>query len=229
MKTIVMIESINTKYRGGRINTCRSIIIVWIRTLWSSPLNMQFGIDWFDKSRSKLNKYSMWLWSIYKNIFPRYLELHGCVILPDANGGGQYNSSMQFKVPRENVLVYWPQSHRIFAILYFNSKIINQNKKNVLINVSWHTKWDKQQEMSSYLTVLIIIINSTCAVIKIKYRLLTWQHFHGIYSGRLLQNMALNLNRKSSPGNITHAREFQTWKIPTRGYISWWAWQVKLE
>jgi hypothetical protein len=83
----------------------------------------------------------MWLWSIYKNIFPRYVELHGCVILPDANGGGQYNTSMQFKVPRENilvywlqshgiltfVLVYWPQSHRIFVILYFNSKIINQN------------------------------------------------------------------------------------------------------
>jgi len=33
----------------------------------------------------------MWLWSIYKNIFPRYLELHGCTIFPDANGGGQYN------------------------------------------------------------------------------------------------------------------------------------------
>ena len=32
-----------------------------------------------------LYKYSMWLWSIYKNIFPRYLELHGCAILPDAS------------------------------------------------------------------------------------------------------------------------------------------------
>jgi hypothetical protein len=30
------------------------------------------------------NKYSMWLWSICKNIFPRYLELHGCVILLSA-------------------------------------------------------------------------------------------------------------------------------------------------
>ena len=156
-------------------------------------------------------------------------DLTGADLTWDRFDWKSYNTSMKLKVPREIVLVYWPQSHRIFAILYFNSKIINQNKKNVLINVSWHTKWDKQQEMSSYLTVLIIIINSTCAVIKIKYRLLTWQHFHGIYSGRLLQNMALNLNRKSSPGNITHAREFQTWKIPTRGYISWWAWQVKLE
>jgi hypothetical protein len=30
-----------------------------------------------------LYKYSMWLWSIYKHIFSRYLELHGCVLLPD--------------------------------------------------------------------------------------------------------------------------------------------------
>ena len=42
----------------------------------------------------------MRLWSIYKNIFPRYLELHGCVILPSAVGVGQYDTSMQFKVPR---------------------------------------------------------------------------------------------------------------------------------
>jgi len=34
-----------------------------------------------------------------QNIFLRYLELHGCVTLPDANGGGQYNTSMQFKIP----------------------------------------------------------------------------------------------------------------------------------
>ena len=39
----------------------------------------------------------------------------------------QYNTSMQFKVPRENILVYIDQSHRIFAILYFDSKIINQS------------------------------------------------------------------------------------------------------
>ena len=44
--------------------------------------------------------------SIYKNFFPRYIELHGCVILPSAVGIGQYNTSMQFKVPRENILVY---------------------------------------------------------------------------------------------------------------------------
>jgi len=35
--------------------------------------------------------------------------------------------------------------------------------------------------------------------------------------------------RKSSPGNITHARKFQTRKNPARGYIFWCAWQVKLE
>jgi hypothetical protein len=73
------------------------------------------------------------IWTYYvinKNIFPRYIELHGCVILRDANGGGKYKTSMQFKVPRENVLVYWPQSHQIFVILYFNRKIINQNKNN---------------------------------------------------------------------------------------------------
>jgi len=33
-------------------------------------------------------------------------------------GVGQYNTSMQFKVPRENILVYWPQSHGIFCIIY---------------------------------------------------------------------------------------------------------------
>ena len=61
------------------------------------------------------------------------------------------------------------QSHRIFVILYFNSKISNQNwKKYILISVSWYTKWDKQQEISSNLTALIIKINSTYAV-KIKY------------------------------------------------------------
>ena len=55
------------------------------------------------------------LWSIYKNIFPRYLELHGCVILSSAVGVGQYNTPMQFKVPWENILVYGPQSHGIFV------------------------------------------------------------------------------------------------------------------
>jgi hypothetical protein len=55
------------------------------------------------------------------------------------------------KVPRENVFVYWPQSHGIFVILFFNNKIINQNSKKLLISVSGHTKWDKQQEMSSSL------------------------------------------------------------------------------
>ena len=58
-------------------------------------------------------------------MFLRCIELHECVILPDAyNGGhyntsmqfidhslelhgvGHYNTSMQFKIPRENVLVY---------------------------------------------------------------------------------------------------------------------------
>ena len=53
----------------------------------------------------------MRLWSIYKNIFPRYLELHGCVILHSAVGVRQYNTYMQFKIPRENILVlrfYFP-------------------------------------------------------------------------------------------------------------------------
>ena len=48
----------------------------------------------------------MQLWSIYKNIFPWYLELHGCVKLPSTIGVGEYNTSMQFKVPRDNILVY---------------------------------------------------------------------------------------------------------------------------
>jgi len=39
--------------------------------------------------------------------------LHGRVILPSAVGVGQYNTSMQFEVPRENILVYRPQSHEI--------------------------------------------------------------------------------------------------------------------
>jgi hypothetical protein len=30
-------------------------------------------------------------------------------------GVGQYSTSIQFKVPRENLLVYGPQSHGIFA------------------------------------------------------------------------------------------------------------------
>ena len=59
-----------------------------------------------------------------------------------AVGVGQYNTSMHFKVPRENILVYWPQSHRIFVI-YFNSKIIN--KKEKLISVSWYTNSKKFQ------------------------------------------------------------------------------------
>jgi hypothetical protein len=32
---------------------------------------------------------------------------------------------MKFKVPRKYFLVYWPQSHRIFAILYFNNKFFD--------------------------------------------------------------------------------------------------------
>jgi len=52
----------------------------------------------------------MWLWSIYKNIFPRYLELHGCVILPSAVGVGQYSTSMQFKVPG-NIFLYIDHNH----------------------------------------------------------------------------------------------------------------------
>ena len=31
-------------------------------------------------------------------------------------------------------------------------------------------------------------------------------------------------NPNSSPCNITHAREFQTWKNHAQGYIFWWAW-----
>jgi hypothetical protein len=75
------------------------------------------------------------------------------------------------------------RSHRIFVILYFNSKIINQNYiciRTKLISVSWHTKWDKQQEISSNLTVLIININST--VIKIKYRLWTFLPLSSVYN-----------------------------------------------
>jgi hypothetical protein len=30
--------------------------------------------------------------------------LHGCVILPSAVGVGLYNTSMQFKVPQENII-----------------------------------------------------------------------------------------------------------------------------
>ena len=41
--------------------------------------------------------------------------MHGCVILPSTVDVGQYNTSMQFKVSRENILVYWPQSHGIFV------------------------------------------------------------------------------------------------------------------
>jgi hypothetical protein len=47
--------------------------------------------------------------------------MHGCVVLPDVE-----DNIMQFKVPRGNILAYWPHSHGIFVILYFNSKIINQ-------------------------------------------------------------------------------------------------------
>jgi hypothetical protein len=49
------------------------------------------------------------------NYFTINLELHGCVILLSAVGVGQYNTSMQFKVPQENILVFLPQSHGIFA------------------------------------------------------------------------------------------------------------------
>jgi hypothetical protein len=78
--------------------------------------------EWlFLNANNKINiilcKYSMWMWSIYKNIFQRYHL--------------QYNTFMQFKVPKENVRVYWSQSHRIFVIIYFNSKIINQIKKKI--------------------------------------------------------------------------------------------------
>ena len=33
-------------------------------------------------------------------------DLYGCLILPSAVGIGEYNASMEFKVPRENILVY---------------------------------------------------------------------------------------------------------------------------
>ena len=79
---------------------------------------------------------------------------------------------------RRKMFLYVDHS-RIEYLLYYilNSKIINQNKKNKIIGVSWHTKWDKQQVISSSLTVLIININSTCAVIKIKYRMRTFFTF----------------------------------------------------
>ena len=99
---------------------------------------------------------------------------------------GKYNTSMQFNVPRENVLVYWPQSHRILVILYFYSKIINQNYK---------------KKYSSNLTALIININST-------YRLIKREIVTGQYNSRAGISNVIN---------------------PARGYISWWAWQVKLE
>ena len=131
MKTIVMIESIKTKHRGGRINTCRSIIIVWIRTLWSSRLNIQFGIDWFDKSRSILYKYSMWLWSRYKNIFRGILNCMDVLycLTPTAEGNITHPCNSRY---RGKMFLYIDQSHRIFVILYFNSKIINQNKKECI-------------------------------------------------------------------------------------------------
>jgi hypothetical protein len=89
----------------------------------------------------------MWLWSICKNIFPRYLELHGCVTLPSAVGVEQYNTSMQFKVPRENILLYWPQSHGIYMCLYniclYNHAFLNfflATFQSITISIFYDTK-----------------------------------------------------------------------------------------
>ena len=54
----------------------------------------------------RLTSTCMLWYPMSKNIFPLHLELHGCVILPSAGGVGQYNTSMQFNAPRENILVY---------------------------------------------------------------------------------------------------------------------------
>ena len=100
------------------------------------------------------------------------------------------------------------------------------------ISVSWHTKWHKQQEISSNLTVLIININnSTCAIIKIlllQYSLVLFCSLFSVYKSdwnkmRYLFSVKISTflpllsvynrlisNRKSSPGNITRAWEFQT-------------------
>jgi hypothetical protein len=99
-------------------------IMLTLSPLWGIPTvrNIQMNVHVLDGhvnfnagyNHQKRNEGMMWLWSIYKNIFSRYLEFHGCVILPSTVGVGQYTTSMQFKVPWENILVYWPQSHGVF-------------------------------------------------------------------------------------------------------------------
>ena len=55
-------------------------------------------------SSQRLTSTCMLWYPMSKNIFPLHLELHGCVILHSAVGVGQYNTSMQFKVHRENIV-----------------------------------------------------------------------------------------------------------------------------
>jgi hypothetical protein len=123
-------QNIYMNFKFITILTCDNSVSKAVESPYNTDVPVTLIIWIIQQQKGILYKYSMWLWSIYKNIFSRYLELHGSVILPDTNGRGQYNTSMQFKVPRENVLVYWPQSHQIFVILYFNSKTISNVKKS---------------------------------------------------------------------------------------------------
>ena len=72
-------------------------------------------------SSQRLTSTCMLWYPMSKNIFPLHLELHGCVILHSAVGVGQYNTSMQFKVPQENILVHFC----ILTTITWNICIIN--------------------------------------------------------------------------------------------------------
>ena len=94
-------------------------------------------------------------------------------LTPTGEGNITYPCNSRY---RGKMFLYIDHSHIEYLLYYILILKYLIKTKKILISVSWHTKWDKQQEILSNLTVLIIHINSTCAVIKINPEIVTGQY-----------------------------------------------------
>jgi hypothetical protein len=101
----------------------------WLRTadLFHST-NMIHMKNYISRRLNIIQIFHVFLVNI-QEYFPEVLWIAWMCYIARRQRGEQYNTSMQFRVPRENVLVYRPHSRWIFVILYFNSKTISNVNK----------------------------------------------------------------------------------------------------